>query len=163
MDVSLMRQFSAMAASTAYSTAFLLSTGSAPGRPRQTGQTLVLGGAPNCVEQPQKIFVCVSSCTCTSRPMTGSYFSCTRTASSLLLAISHDYSERVMWRVAWLVWRGCPPPAAEAAASARRKLCSSDTNKYQDTALLLACPERTEGESNGGRNTPHLVIPSASR
>src|SRR5947207_9267797 len=92
IEVSLMRQFSAMAASTAYSTAFLFSTGNAPGRPRQTGQTLVLGGAPNCVEQPQKIFVCVSSCTCTSRPMTGSYFSRTRTASSLLLAISDDYS-----------------------------------------------------------------------
>src|SRR2546423_8684027 len=88
-----MRQFSAMAASTAYSTTFLLSTGNAPGKPRQTGQTLVLGGAPNCVEQPQKIFVCVSSCTCTSRPMTGSYFSRTRTASSLLLAISKDYSD----------------------------------------------------------------------
>ena len=103
MEISLMRQFSATAASAAYSTAFLLSTGSAPGNPRQTGQTLVLGGAPNWVEQPQKILVWVSSCTCTSRPMTGSYFSRTRTASSLLLAISHDYSERVMWRVAWLV------------------------------------------------------------
>src|SRR5438874_2513582 len=92
MEVSLMRQFSAIAASTAYSTAFLLSTGSAPGNPRQTGQTLVLGGAPNWVEQPQKILVWVSSCTCTSRPMTGSYFSRTRTASSLLVAITHDYS-----------------------------------------------------------------------
>src|SRR5207237_3650789 len=92
MEVSLMRHFSAIAASTAYSTAFLLSTGSAPGNPRQTGQTLVLGGAPKRVEQPQKILVWVSSCTCTSRPMTGSYFSRTRTASSLLLAISKDYS-----------------------------------------------------------------------
>src|SRR5205085_10194194 len=123
MEVSLMRQFSAIAASTAYSTAFLLSTGSAPGNPRQTGQTLVLGGAPNCVEQPQKILVWVSSCTCTSRPMTGSYFSRTRTASSLLLAISHDYSERVMWRVAWLVWRGRPRPRGGSSGLYRRKCC----------------------------------------
>src|SRR5437868_13871730 len=120
MEVSLMRQFSAIAASTAYSTAFLLSTGSAPGKPKQTGQSVVLGGAPNWVEQPQKILVWVSSCTCTSRPMTGSYFSRTRTASSLLLAISKDYSR------ANFCGAGAPP-AAEAAASARRKLCSSDT------------------------------------
>ena len=38
-----------------------LSTGSAPGMPRQTGQTLVLGSAPNAALQPQKIFVAVSS------------------------------------------------------------------------------------------------------
>src|SRR5438552_921523 len=120
MEVSLMRQFSAIAASTAYSTAFLLSTGSAPGNPKQTGQTLVLGGAPNCVEQPQKILVWVSSCTCTSRPMTGSYFSRTRTASSLLLAIAHDYSERVMLARRVVSVARAPSPAAEAAASARR-------------------------------------------
>ena len=60
-------------ASTANSTARLLSTGSAPGSPRQTGHTFVLGGAPNCVEQPQKILVCVSNWTCTSSPITGSY------------------------------------------------------------------------------------------
>ncbi len=69
-----MRQFRAMAASVANSTAFLLSTGRAPGIPRQTGQTLVLGGAPKRVEQEQKILVAVRSWTWTSSPMTGSNF-----------------------------------------------------------------------------------------
>ena len=41
------RQCSASAALMASSTAWRLSTGSAPGSPRQTGQTLVFGGAPN--------------------------------------------------------------------------------------------------------------------
>ena len=54
-------------------TARRFNTGSAPGSPRQTGQTLVLGGAPKLVGHPQKIFVAVESCTCTSSPMTGSY------------------------------------------------------------------------------------------
>ncbi len=67
-----MRQFSAIAASVANSTAFLFSTGSAPGIPRQTGQTFVFGGAPKRVEQEQKILVAVSSWTWTSSPMTGS-------------------------------------------------------------------------------------------
>jgi hypothetical protein len=47
-------------------------TGSAPGRPRQTGQTWVLGSAPKSVGQPQNILVLVPSSTCVSRPMTGS-------------------------------------------------------------------------------------------
>src|SRR5436309_6096641 len=46
-----------------------LATGSAPGNPRHTGQTCVLGGAPNAVEQPQNIFDLVRSCTCVSSPM----------------------------------------------------------------------------------------------
>src|SRR6185312_3615310 len=75
IEVSRTWQFSACDASTANSTARLLSTGKAPGNPRHTGQTFVFGGAPNCVEQPQKILVCVSSWTCTSSPITGSYFS----------------------------------------------------------------------------------------
>jgi hypothetical protein len=49
-----------------------LSTGSAPGSPRQTGQTWVFGSAPNAVGQPQNILVAVLSSTCTSRPSTGS-------------------------------------------------------------------------------------------
>src|SRR5690242_11894022 len=49
-----------------------LGTGSEPGRPRQTGQTWVLGSAPNPVGQPQNILVLVPSSTCVSRPMTGS-------------------------------------------------------------------------------------------
>src|SRR5215831_1206779 len=72
MDVGLTRQPSAMAARVANSTALWLRTGNAPGMPRQTGQTFVLGGAPNRVAQEQKIFVAVSSCTWTSSPMTGS-------------------------------------------------------------------------------------------
>ena len=49
-----------------------LATGSAPGRARQTGQTWVLGSAPNVVGHPQNIFVFVPSSTCVSRPITGS-------------------------------------------------------------------------------------------
>ena len=88
IEVSLIRQFSAMAASTANSTACWFSTGSAPGRPRQTGQTLVFGGSPNCVEQPQKILVVVSSWTWTSSPITGSYLDCGATGASGVVAIS---------------------------------------------------------------------------
>ena len=45
-------------------------TGRAPGSPRQTGQVLALGSSAGSVEQPQKIFVSVSSWTWTSSPMT---------------------------------------------------------------------------------------------
>ena len=45
----------------ASSTAWRLSTGRAPGRPRHTGQTLVFGGAPKLVGQPQNIFVRVAN------------------------------------------------------------------------------------------------------
>ena len=71
-EAGLMRQLSASAALTASSTASRFNTGSAPGSPMQTGQTLVLGGAPKLVGQPQKILVAVASCTCTSSPITGS-------------------------------------------------------------------------------------------
>ena len=54
------------------STPFALTTGRAPGRPRHTGQTWVLGSAPKVVAQPQNIFVAVPSSTWTSRPITGS-------------------------------------------------------------------------------------------
>src|SRR5689334_1028137 len=74
MDLRLIVQFSAMEAFTAMATASRFSTGSAPGIPRQTGQVCAFAGAPNFVEQPQKIFECVSSWQCTSSPMTGSYF-----------------------------------------------------------------------------------------
>src|SRR5262245_31665438 len=50
-----------------------LATGSTPGSPRQTGQTLVLGGAPNSLAQPHHILDLVFSCTCVSNPMTASY------------------------------------------------------------------------------------------
>src|SRR5438876_11532368 len=66
------RQPNALPALTAISTTARFKAGSAPGRPRQTGHTCVLGGAPNAVGQAQKIFERVRSCACTSRPMTGS-------------------------------------------------------------------------------------------
>ena len=65
-------QFSASPIRIADSTAMPLTTGSAPGSPRQTGQTWVLGSAPNPVAQPQNILVAVLSSTWTSRPITGS-------------------------------------------------------------------------------------------
>src|SRR5579871_2496728 len=87
MEVSRTWQFSACAASTANSTAFLFRTGNAPGSPRHTGQTFVLGGAPNWVEHPQNIFVAVRSWTWTSRPITGSYFARTAGESWVSVAI----------------------------------------------------------------------------
>ncbi len=45
-------------------------TGSAPGYPRQTGQTAVFAGAPKTTGQAQNAFVRVFSCAWTSSPMT---------------------------------------------------------------------------------------------
>src|SRR5437660_12269734 len=87
-----MRQPSARAAKPANSTAFRLSTGRAPGNPKQTGQTFVFGGSPKRVEQEQKILVVVRSWTCTSRPMTGSYFARTAAEMSETVDIISDYS-----------------------------------------------------------------------
>ena len=56
----------------AYSIAIRFTTGSEPGRPRQTGHTWLFGSAPNVVMQPQNILVRVPSSTWVSRPMTGS-------------------------------------------------------------------------------------------
>src|SRR5260370_38205818 len=67
-------QFRASEARIAISTARLLSTGSVPGRPRQTEQTFVFGGSPNRGEQRKRIFGLVRGWTWTSRPMRGSYF-----------------------------------------------------------------------------------------
>ena len=56
------------------STARWLITGSAPGRPKHTGQTWVLGGAPSyAVEHAQNILDSVRSWQWTSIPMTASY------------------------------------------------------------------------------------------
>src|SRR5205807_2857337 len=96
MEVSRIWQFSAWAASTPNSTALRLSTGRAPGSPRHTGQTLVFGGAPNWVEQEQKILVAVSSWTCTSSPITGSYFSRTADESWVSVAITQIIGEMQM-------------------------------------------------------------------
>src|SRR6516162_6098086 len=92
MEFSLIWQFNAMPANTANSTPCRFSTGSAPGNPRHTGHTLVFGGLPNSVEQPQKILVLVRSWTCTSRPITGSYFNCVATGASGVVTICSDYS-----------------------------------------------------------------------
>src|SRR5580658_2380550 len=102
-----MGQPSAIAASTAKSTALRFSTGKAPGRPRQTGQTFVFGGAPKRVEHEQKILDTVRSWTCTSSPITGSYLARAATEVSGVLTISCDYkgfrgltSSRAIW--AWM-------------------------------------------------------------
>ena len=80
-----------MAARVANSTALRFSTGSAPGKPRQTGQTLVFGRSPKCVEQEQKILVAVSSWTWTSSPMTGSYLDPAARETSVVATIIHHY------------------------------------------------------------------------
>src|SRR3954453_15650216 len=67
-----MWQLSASPIRTADSTALAFTTGIAPGRPRHTGQTCVLGAAPNSVGQPQNIFEAVFSSTCSSSPIAGS-------------------------------------------------------------------------------------------
>src|ERR1035441_7095528 len=92
MERSLIWQLSAIEASIANSTAWRLSTGSGPGNPRHTGHTLVFGGLPNWVEQPQKILVLVRSWTWTSSPMTGSYLDCVATGDAGVVTISFDYN-----------------------------------------------------------------------
>ena len=51
------------------SMAFRLRTGREPGRPRQVGQTLVLGSSPKLVRQPQNILLAVFTWQWTSSPM----------------------------------------------------------------------------------------------
>src|SRR5215471_8607715 len=91
-----MRQFRAIAARVANSTAFLFRTGSAPGMPRQTGQTFVFGEAPNRVEHEQKIFVAVSSWTCTSSPITGSNFGWAAIEVSAVVAIEETIIKGIL-------------------------------------------------------------------
>src|SRR5215212_9865394 len=66
-------QCSASPMRMAYSTAWRLITGRDPGRPRHTGQMLVLGSAPNRLAQPQNSLVAVCSSQWTSSPMTSSH------------------------------------------------------------------------------------------
>ena len=54
--------------------AFWLSTGSAPGSPRQVGQVLVLGSSPKEAGQAQNILEFVLTWQWTSSPMVGIYF-----------------------------------------------------------------------------------------
>src|SRR5580765_2688625 len=92
-----MRQFSAMAARVANSTALRFNTGKAPGSPRQTGHTFVLGASPKRVEQEQNILVEVRSGTCTSSPITGSDLARADTEMSGVVAISGDYKAGLQW------------------------------------------------------------------
>src|SRR5512137_743179 len=72
-----------MPVSTVSRNASSLATGSTPGIPRHTGQTLVLGGAPNALAQPHHIFDFVLSWTWVSRPMTASYsINCTESLAT---------------------------------------------------------------------------------
>src|ERR1700694_3751018 len=87
MEVSLTWRLRACEALTANSTTCWLRTGSAPGIPRQTGQTLVLGSEPKTLGQAQKILVLVRSWTCTSRPITVSYLDRTSTDFFAVIAI----------------------------------------------------------------------------
>src|SRR5260370_39831741 len=82
----------------AISTARLLSTGRVPGKPRQTGQTLAFGGSPKRVEQPQKIFVRVSSWTWTSKPMTGSYLASTSGARDAASGGDFGIMKQRLWQ-----------------------------------------------------------------
>src|SRR5271157_6164611 len=97
METSLMRHSNAIAASAANSTAFRFNTGKAPGSPRHTGHTFVFGGSPKRVEQEQKIFDAVRSCTWTSSPMTGSYFARTSSETAGVVAIPGDYNWPSWW------------------------------------------------------------------
>src|SRR5579872_7150460 len=122
-----MRQFSAIAASVANSTALRLRTGRAPGKPRHTGQTLVLGGAPNFVEHEQKILVTVSSWTCTSSPITGSYRERVSTGISGVVAINAHYIRTVVEPR----HPGVPEPCG----------CTSDTRVTHHPPALLRGPQ----------------------
>src|SRR6266478_4589569 len=90
---SAMRQPKALPALIAISTAASFSAGRAPGSPRQTMQTCVLGGAPKRVGQPQKIFDRVRSCAWTSSPITGSK------SETGMLAALHDGRGPVLGRL----------------------------------------------------------------
>src|SRR5580692_6878561 len=131
MEVWFMRQPSAIAASTAKSTALRFNTGRAPGRPRQTGQTLVLGGAPKRAEHEQKILVTVRSWTCTSSPITGSYLARDLTEVSGVVAISSDYKG----------WDAEPHPVRDLCYfcfSGALRYFSSGTSKYINSFPLAS-------------------------
>jgi hypothetical protein len=68
-------QSSASPSLIVHSSAVRLATGSAPGKPRQTGQVCVFSPPPKPLAQRQNIFVRVFNWTWISRPTTGSQFS----------------------------------------------------------------------------------------
>src|SRR5258706_4107570 len=65
-------------------TAPLFSTGNVPGSARSTAEACVLGGAPNAVEAPEKIFDAVVNCACVSSPMTTSQSAVIGVGSALI-------------------------------------------------------------------------------
>ena len=72
MLVLLIRALIALPKATALRTACSFSTGKAPGKARQVGQTLTFGFSPKLVAQEQKILLLVLSWVCTSKPITTS-------------------------------------------------------------------------------------------
>src|SRR5271170_2569577 len=105
MERSRTWQLRARAARVANSTARELRTGKAPGRPRQTGQTLVFGGAPKRLAHPQKALVSVRSWTWTSSPMTGSYLARMSAGRLVAVLISLQFSADF-----GVMLRGCSGP-----------------------------------------------------
>src|SRR5690348_1035965 len=95
----------------ARSSACPLNTGKAPGRPRHTGQTFLLGGSPKRVEQAQKAFVSVASWTCTSSPTTHSYRARGSISSSAVSTV-REFAE--------LMERGIIPSAKGRSRTSRR-------------------------------------------
>jgi hypothetical protein len=67
------------------------STGRAPGSPRHTGQTLLLGSSPKPFRQPQKSLVRVSSWAWTSSPITGSYLAISGSRPAVELAMDTGF------------------------------------------------------------------------
>src|SRR5215210_4734225 len=70
-----MSQCSAIPSLSAYSITFLFIFGKVPGCAKDIGLILVFGKVPNSVLSPENNLLLVSSCVCTSRPITASYFS----------------------------------------------------------------------------------------
>src|SRR5687767_4044889 len=82
----------ASAVLTAMRTASALSTGSAPGNPRQVAHTFVFGGSPNEVGHAQNSFERVRSCAWTSRPMTACQdVPGMRSDTLVLIELEHDF------------------------------------------------------------------------
>src|SRR6478735_749752 len=109
------------------STALPFTTGIAPGRPRQVGQTCVLGSAPNSVGHPQNIFEAVLSSTWTSRPSAGSYDASTSSKATRVSVMSVPFQSGslVEQRAAPLrqersLERG-PDPVAPVVGESRRQ------------------------------------------
>ena len=91
----------------AFLTASLFSTGSAPGRARQVGQTWVFASSPKLVEQEQKILVFVLSWVWTSKPITTSNIflplNLCKFLVRILAILSFKISKEELW---WSIYIG---------------------------------------------------------